>query len=148
MRVALASDHAGHRLKTQLAEVVARLGHQVLDLGTDSTESVDYPDFGFRLARAVAAGDAERGIAICGSGIGMSMVANRVPGVRAARCCCEWDARFARLHNDANVITLGERVTGTGLAEAIVETFLSTDFEGGRHARRVRKIDGAAPEGA
>jgi len=148
VRVALASDHAGFHLKARLAETVARLGHEVLDLGTDSTASVDYPDFGLRLARAVAAGEAERGIAICGSGLGMSMVANRVPGVRAARCCCEWDARFARLHNDANVVTLGERVTGAGLAEAIVETFLATDFEGGRHARRVRKIDDAPAGGA
>ena len=141
MRVALASDHAGYRLKTQLVDLVRRLGHEALDLGTDGTGSVDYPDFGRRLALAVAGGEAERGIAVCGSGIGMSIVANRVPGVRAARCCSEWDARFGRLHNDANVITLGERVTGPGLAEAIVEVFLATAFEGGRHARRVRGID-------
>jgi ribose 5-phosphate isomerase B len=141
MRFAAASDHAGFPLKNHLAAWLRARGHEVLDLGTHSAESADYPDFGHQLARRLAAGEFERGLLVCGTGIGISIAANRHPGVRAARCLSEYDARMARAHNDANVLALGERVTGAGLAEAILETFLATAFEGGRHARRVQKIE-------
>ena len=141
MRHAAASDHAGFPLKNHLAAWLRARGHEVLDLGTHSAESADYPDFGHELARRLAAGEFERGLLVCGTGIGISIAANRHPGVRAARCLSEYDARMARAHNDANVLALGERVTGAGLAEAILETFLATTFEGGRHARRVQKIE-------
>lgn len=141
MRVVFGSDHAGYRLKVHLAAFVRELGHEVEDVGATSTESTDYPDWGRLVAHRVAARHADFGVAICGSGIGMSMVANRVPGVRAARCTSEYDARYARKHNDANVLALGERVTGEGLAEDITRVFLETAFEGGRHQRRVDKIE-------
>ncbi|MCU0223551.1 MAG: ribose 5-phosphate isomerase B [Acidobacteria bacterium] len=141
MRLAAASDHAGFPLKNHLAAWLRARGHEVLDLGTHSAESADYPDFAHELARRIAAGEVERGLLVCGTGIGISIAANRHPGVRAARCLSEYDARMARAHNDANVLALGERVTGAGLAEAILETFLATPFEGGRHARRVQKIE-------
>ncbi len=141
MRLAAASDHAGFPLKNHLAAWLRARGHEVLDLGTHSAESADYPDFAHELARRLAAGEFERGLLVCGTGIGISIAANRHPGVRAARCLSEYDARMARAHNDANVLALGERVTGAGLAEAILETFLATAFEGGRHARRVQKIE-------
>jgi ribose 5-phosphate isomerase B len=141
MRLAAASDHAGFPLKNHLAAWLRARGHEVLDLGTHSAESADYPDFAHELARRLAAGEFERGLLVCGTGIGISIAANRHPGVRAARCLSEYDARMARAHNDANVLALGERVTGVGLAEAILETFLATAFEGGRHARRVQKIE-------
>jgi ribose 5-phosphate isomerase B len=141
MRLAAASDHAGFPLKNHLAAWLRARGHEVLDLGTHSAESADYPDFAHELARRLAAGEFERGLLVCGTGIGISIAANRHPGVRAARCLSEYDARMARAHNDANVLALGERVTGAGLAEAILETFLATAFEGGRHARRVDRIE-------
>jgi ribose 5-phosphate isomerase B len=141
MRIAAAADHAGFPLKSHLVAWLAARGHEVVDLGTHSAESVDYPDFGHALARRIVSGEFERGLVICGTGIGVSIAANRHPGVRAARCLSEYDARMARAHNDANVLALGERVTGAGLAEAILETFLATPFEGGRHARRVQKIE-------
>ena len=141
MRLAAASDHAGFPLKNHLVAWLRAHGHEVVDLGTHSTESADYPDFAHELARRVVAGEFERGLLVCGSGIGISIAANRHAGVRAARCLSEYDARMARAHNDANVLALGERVTGVGLAEAILETFLATAFEGGRHARRVQKIE-------
>jgi len=141
MRLAAASDHAGFPLKNHLVAWLRAHGHEVVDLGTHSAESTDYPDFAHELARRVVAGEFERGLLVCGSGIGMSIAANRHAGVRAARCLSEYDARMARAHNDANVLALGERVTGVGLAEAILETFLATAFEGGRHARRVQKIE-------
>lgn len=141
MRVALGADHAGYALKQHLAGRLEELGHETLDLGTDSSESTDYPAYGRAVAEAVVDGRAEMGVAVCGSGIGISISANRVPGARAARCTCEWDARLSRQHNDANILTLGARVTGEGLAEGILEVFLSTDFEGGRHERRVKQID-------
>lgn len=140
MRIAIGSDHAGFALKQHLAEQLRTAGHEVLDLGTGSTVSVDYPDYGRAVGTAVADGRATLGVAICGSGIGISIAANRVRGARCARCTSEWDARFARLHNDANVLALGARCTGVGMAEAIVETFLNTAFEGGRHAQRVEKL--------
>ena len=143
MKLAIGSDHAAFELKNHLAARLREAGHEVVDLGTRSPESCDYPDYARPVAEAVARGEAERGIVVCGTGIGVSIVANKVPGIRAARCLCEYDARYARLHNDANVLALGARVTGTGLAEAIVDVFLSTEFEGGRHARRVAKIEPA-----
>lgn len=140
MRIAIGSDHAGFALKQHLTEALRTAGHEVLDLGTGSTVSVDYPDYGRAVGAAVADGKATLGVAICGSGIGISIAANRVRGARCARCTSEWDARFARLHNDANVLALGARCTGVGMAEAIVETFLNTAFEGGRHTQRVEKL--------
>jgi len=141
MRLAAASDHAGFPLKNHLVAWLSARGHEVIDLGTHSAESTDYPDFAHEVARRIASGEIERGLLVCGTGIGMSIAANRHAGVRAARCLTEYDARMARAHNDANVLALGERVTGAGLAEAVLETFLATAFEGGRHARRVQKIE-------
>lgn len=142
MRVAIGADHAGFALKQHLLQWLESAGHQPSDLGTDGEESVDYPDFGRKVARAVVTGAADAGVVICGTGIGISIAANKVAGVRAARCLSEYDARYARAHNDANVLALGARVTGVGLAEAIVSTFLETGFEGGRHARRVDRMEG------
>ena len=141
MRIAVGADHAGYQLKDHLAARIAEAGHSLIDLGTSGPESVDYPQYGRAVAEAVAAGEADAGLVVCGSGIGISIAANRVSGVRAARCTSEWDARYARLHNDANVLALGARVTGEGLAEDILDVFLTTEFEGGRHARRVTKLD-------
>jgi ribose 5-phosphate isomerase B len=140
MRIAVASDHAGFALKDELAAWLRDLGHVVIDLGTSSTESVDYPEYGARLARAVVSGDAERGVAVCGSGIGISIAANRDPGCRCARVDDPLSARLAREHNDANVIALGGRLIGSDMAKACVTEFLSTDFAGGRHQRRVDQL--------
>jgi ribose 5-phosphate isomerase B len=141
MRVAIGADHAGFALKQHLIGCLAEAGHETSDLGTFDQESVDYPDFGRKVARAIASGAAERGVVICGTGIGISIAANKVAGVRAARCTSEYDARYARAHNDANVLAIGARVTGFGLAEAILATFFETEFEGGRHARRVGRME-------
>jgi ribose 5-phosphate isomerase B len=124
-----------------LAARLEEMGHETLDLGTHSTESTDYPAYGRAVAEAVVTGRAELGVAVCGSGIGISISANRVAGARAARCTCEWDARLSRQHNNANILALGARVTGEGLAESILEGFLASEFEGGRHDRRVKQID-------
>ena len=137
MKIALSADHAGYELKDMLAQWLRDGGHDVLDLGTNGPESVDYPDFGARLGRAVADGDAERGIAICGSGIGIAIAANRNPGCRCAQVNEPLSAALARTHNDANAIALGARLIGADMAKACVTAFLSTDFEGGRHQRRV-----------
>jgi ribose 5-phosphate isomerase B len=137
MRIALAADHAGYLLKDELAAWLREQGHDVADLGTNGPESVDYPDFGARLARSVAAGDAERGIAICGSGIGISIAVNREPRCRCARVDDPLSAALAREHNDANVLALGGRLIGSDMAKACVAAFLGTDFAGGRHQRRV-----------
>ena len=141
MKVAMAADHAGWQLKNRLKERVAELGHEVLDLGTNGPDSVDYPDFGAACGRAVADGRAELGILVCGSGLGIAMAAGKVPGIRAATCHDHFTAEMCRRHNDANVMALGERVVGDGVALDMVETFLATAFEGGRHERRVGKID-------
>ena len=138
--VAIASDHAGYELKTLLAADLAELGYSVVDLGTHSTASVDYPDFGHAMARALADGEARRGVLICGSGIGISIAANRHAGVRAALCHDTVSARLSRQHNDANVLALGARLIGIEVAKDCLRTFLSTDFEGGRHQRRVEKL--------
>ncbi len=137
MRIALSADHAGYELKDQLAAWLAETGHEVIDLGTNSADSVDYPDFGARLGRAVASGEADRGIAVCGSGIGIAIAANRNPGCRCAQVNEPLSASLARTHNDANAIALGSRLIGLDMAKACVTAFLATDFEGGRHQRRV-----------
>ena len=138
--IALASDHAGYALKTELKEELERQGHEVLDLGTHGPESVDYPDFGHAMGQALEEGRAQRGVLVCGSGIGISIAANRHPGVRAALCHDETSARLARAHNDANVLALGARLIGPEVAKDCLGVFLATDFEGGRHAKRVAKL--------
>jgi ribose 5-phosphate isomerase B len=141
LRVVLASDHAGLALKEGLKAVLARLQVTVEDLGTHSEASVDYPDFAHAVAAAVGAGRYDAGILVCGTGLGMSIAANRHSLIRAALCADPYSARMARRHNDANVLCLGARVTGVGLAEEIVEAFVTTGFEGGRHASRVAKLN-------
>jgi len=140
MRIALASDHAGFALKDELAAWLRDTGHVVLDLGTNGPESVDYPEFGARLAAAVASGEAERGIAVCGSGIGISIAVNRNPHCRCARVDDPLSARLSREHNDANVLAFGGRLIGSDMAKACVTEFLGTDFAGGRHQRRVDQL--------
>lgn len=147
MHLALASDHAAVALKAELAGWLRGLGHEVDDLGTDGTESVDYPDYGYHLAGQVASGRAEFGIALCGSGIGISIAVNRNPGCRCARVDDPLSARLAREHNDANVIAMGARLVGIDMAKACIETFLATEFLGGRHARRVDKLTNSPFEG-
>lgn len=137
MRIALAADHAGVDLKDALAEWLKELGHEVDDLGTHGHESVDYPSFGARLAHAIKAGEADRGIAICGSGIGISIAVNREPACRCARVDDPLSAQLARQHNDANVLAMGGRLIGADMAKACVLAFLETSFEGGRHQRRI-----------
>jgi ribose 5-phosphate isomerase B len=141
MRIAIASDHAGFKYKTLIAGHLAREGHEVVDLGTSSTDPVDYPDYIKLAAEAVAAGRCERGIVLGGSGNGEAMAANRYPGVRCALCWNEESARLGRSHNDANMISLGERMMTEATALAIVDIWLSTPFEGGRHLARIKKLD-------
>ena len=138
--VALGADHAGVALKAMLRAALEETGHPVLDLGTDGAESVDYPDFGTAVAQAVVAGRARFGVLVCGTGIGISIAANRVPGIRCANIHDSTGARLTRAHNDANVIAFGARLTGPEVALDALRTFLSTPFEGGRHERRVRKL--------
>ena len=138
--VAVACDHGGFALKPAVIEVLREAGLDVLDLGTDSAESVDYPDFGQALAEAVMSGRAARGVVICGTGIGISIAANRYPEVRAAVCHDETTARLAREHNDANVLALGARITGPEVAKDCLRAFLRTPFGGERHERRVDKL--------
>jgi ribose 5-phosphate isomerase B len=140
MRIALAADHAGFALKDELAAWLREQGHGVTDLGTNSADSVDYPEFGTKLARHVAEGKAERGIAVCGSGIGISIAINREPACRCARVDDPLSAALAREHNDANVLALGGRLIGSDMAKACVAAFLGTDFAGGRHQRRVDQL--------
>ena len=136
----IGSDHAGLELKRELAGVATELGYEVRDVGTHTSDSTDYPDYGHQVASAVAAGEG-LGLLVCGTGIGMSMTANRHAGVRAALCGDAYSASMARRHNDANVLCVGARVVGPGLAGEILRAFLSASFEGGRHERRVNKID-------
>ena len=143
MKIAIGADHAGFALKERLRERLAAAGHELTDFGTHSEESTDYPDYAQRVAAAVAAGEAGRGLLVCGSGIGMAMAANRVRGVRAAAINDLFSARLAREHNDANVLALGSRIVAPALAEAILDLFLETAFAGGRHERRVKKMDEA-----
>ena len=140
MRIALAADHAGYLLKDELVAWLREQGHEVIDLGTNGPESVDYPEYGRKLARAVASGDAERGIAVCGSGIGISIAVNREPKCRCARVDDPLSASLAREHNDANVLAMGGRLIGSDMAKACVMAFLGTDFAGGRHQRRVDQL--------
>jgi len=141
MKVAVGSDHAGFALKELLAAHLLDGGHEVIDVGTDSTESVDYPEYGAAVGRSVTSGEAERGLAVCGSGIGICMAANKIPGVRAATVHDVTSATFTRLHNDANVMCVGERFIGPQVALDALDAFLATEFEGGRHARRTGAID-------
>ncbi len=140
MKIALACDHGGLNLKNAVIEYLKENGYDFVDYGTNSTDSCDYPDFALPAAEAVAEKKCDRGIIICSTGIGVSIVANKVPGVRCAHCHDSYCAEFTRRHNDANVLAMGEKVVGTGYALKIVETFLNTQFEGGRHQRRVDKI--------
>lgn len=141
MKIAVACDHGGLNLKKAVITYVQSLGHTVEDFGTYTTDSCDYPDFAAPAAEAVASGVCERGILVCSSGIGVSIVANKVPGVRCAHCHDTYCAKFTRLHNDANMIAFGEKVVGEGLMQEMVSIFLTTEFEGGeRHERRVAKI--------
>ncbi len=137
MRIALAADHAGYLLKDELVRWLGEQGHEVTDLGTNSSESVDYPEFGARAARAIASGQAERAIVVCGSGIGISIAVNREPSCRCARVDDPLSAGLSREHNDANVLALGARLIGSDMARACVAAFLDTHFAGGRHQRRV-----------
>lgn len=140
MRIALAADHAGYLLKDDLAQWLKSQGHEVTDLGTNGPESVDYPQFGARLAHVLASGQADRGIAVCGSGIGISIAVNRNLKCRCARVDDPLSAQLAREHNDANVLALGARLIGNDMAKACVTAFLETSFAGGRHERRVEQL--------
>ncbi|HHX09966.1 MAG TPA: ribose 5-phosphate isomerase B [Firmicutes bacterium] len=140
MKVAIGSDHAGYRQKGEVAALIKDLGHEVTDFGTHSEESVDYPDFALRVAQAVSQGEADLGVLVCGTGLGMAIAANKVKGIRAVTCGDTFSARASREHNDANVLCIGARVTGGGLALDIVKTWLESEFQGGRHVRRVNKI--------
>lgn len=140
MIIALGADHAGYSLKTHIGGVITSWGHEVRDVGTHSRDSVDYPDYAVAVARAVRKGEAERGILVCGSGIGVSITANKFEGIRAANCLTVEMAVLCRQHNNANILTLGERLVDPQTAEAIVQAFLATEFEGGRHERRVEKM--------
>ena len=146
MRIALAADHAGYLLKDELAAWLREAGHEVTDLGTNGPESVDYPEYGARLANAIANGQAERGIVVCGSGIGISIAVNRNPACRCARVSDPLSAQLAREHNDANVLALGARLIGSDMARACAAVFLDTDFAGGRHQRRIDQLSNLLQE--
>ena len=141
MKIALGADHAGYSLKEHLRDYLAAHGHEVEDFGTHSEDSTDYPDQAAAVARAVAAGAAERGVLVCGTGVGMAMAANKIHGIRAANCFDPYITTLSRSHNDANVLAVAARITAPPLAEEIVRVFLETPFAGGRHARRTGKID-------
>ncbi len=145
MKIALGCDHGGYALKCDIIKLLEKLGHEVVDFGCHSTESCDYPDFGEAAARAVASGQCDRGIVICTTGIGISIAANKVKGIRCAHCADSLEAEMTRRHNDANMMAIGAGFTGKNLAERMGEVFLSTDFEGGRHARRVDKLNAIQP---
>ena len=140
MKVALGSDHGGYELKKTIREHLLEKGHEIIDFGTESSKSVDYPEYGFKVGQAVIAKEAELGIVICGTGIGISISANKVKGIRAALCTDSYMAKMAKEHNNANILALGARVIGTGLALDIVDAFLATSFGGWRHTRRLEMI--------
>jgi len=140
MRIAIGSDHAGFPLKEELKRRLRNEGHEIVDYGCHSTDPVDYPDLAVPVAEAVRKGEVERGLLMCGTGIGMTMAANKIPGIRAALCSEPYAARLSREHNDANVLTLGGRLVGGELAMEVARVFLGTPFAGGRHSRRVEKI--------
>jgi ribose 5-phosphate isomerase B len=141
MKIAIGADHAGFALKDQVRDALRLAGHEVIDAGTDSTESTDYPDYAGAVAHDVVSGTAERGILVCSTGVGMSIAANKVDGIRAAIAFNSDEVRLTRAHNDANIITIGARYTALGAANEMVRVFLETPFEGGRHARRIGKIE-------
>lgn len=140
MKIAIASDHGGFDLKEQVKNWLQEMGHEAEDFGCHSKDSCDYPDFGAAAARAVASGQCERGIVVCTTGIGISIAANKVKGIRCALCSDSWSAEMTRRHNNANMLAMGAGVVGPLLARRMVETFLTTEFEGGRHQRRIDKI--------
>ena len=140
MKIAIASDHRGYVIKGKILALIAELGHEASDMGTDSSDSVDYPDYGAKVAQAVSQGTVDRGILICGTGMGMCITANKFPGVRACTCHDDLTAEMSRRHNDANVLCLSADLLGDELIDRMIRIWLSTEFEGGRHARRVDKI--------
>lgn len=141
MKIAVGSDHAGFELKEHVKEYLKEKDFEIIDCGTDGLESVDYPDYGKKVGETVARGDAEYGVVVCGSGIGISIAANKVKGIRCALVSEPLSAKLSRQHNNANVLAMGGRLTGTQMAEEILDVFFSTEFEGGRHERRVSKLD-------
>ena len=141
MKLAIGNDHVGYELKLIIKKHLEDLGHQVIDFGSDSSQSCDYPVYGKKVAQAVASGECELGVLVCGTGIGISLAANKVRGIRAAVCSEPYSAQMARRHNNANIIAFGARVIGRDMAEMIVDSFLQAQFEGGRHARRVALLD-------
>ena len=141
MKIVVGSDHAAYELKEAIKAKLISEGHEVIDVGCDSTESVDYPKYGHAVGRAVASGEAERGIAVCGSGIGISIACNKVPGIRAALCTSVEMAEMCRRHNNANVVCMGARMISRELAFDIVDTWMTTDFEAGKHLRRINEIE-------
>jgi ribose 5-phosphate isomerase B len=143
MKIAVGSDHAGLEMKNEVKAILQSFGHKVVDFGTDSKDSVDYPDYGLKVARAVASGEADRGVAVCWTGNGMTIVANKVKGIRATLCLNKDMAYYARFHNDSNVLTLSQKYIAEKDLESIVKTWLETPFEGGRHEARLRKISEA-----
>ena len=142
MKIAIGNDHAAWEMKAELVDLMKKLDIEVIDMGTSGPESVDYPDFGSKVCDAVVSGKADRGILLCGTGIGMSIVANKYKGIRAALCGDCFSARMSRLHNDSNVLVMGARVIGASLADEITKVWLKTEFEGGRHMIRLDKIKG------
>ena len=141
MKIVVGSDHAAYELKEAIKEKLTAEGHDVIDVGCDSTESVDYPKYGHAVGRTVASGEAERGIAVCGSGIGISIACNKVPGIRAALCTSVEMAEMCRRHNNANVVCMGARMISQELAFDIIDKWMTTDFEGGKHLRRINEIE-------
>ena len=141
MKLVVGSDHAAFELKEAIKAKLINEGHEVIDVGCDSTESVDYPKYGHAVGRAVASGEAERGIAVCGSGIGISIACNKVPGIRAALCTSVEMAEMCRRHNNANVVCMGARMISRELAFDIIDTWMTTDFEAGKHLRRINEIE-------
>ena len=137
----IATDHAGYAVKDYIKELLVAKGHEAIDLGPDSADRVDYPDFGRKCAQAVRDDQGSFGIIVCGTGIGISISANKVPGIRAALCHDAYTAQMARAHNDAQILAFGERVVGKGVIESMIDAFIATEFEGGRHAGRVEKIN-------
>ncbi|UCD16315.1 MAG: ribose 5-phosphate isomerase B [Candidatus Zixiibacteriota bacterium] len=143
MKVAIGADHAGYNLKEKVKEILRSLGHEIIDFGTNGPESVDYPDFGIKVAHSVANGESERGIAVCWTGNGMTIAANKIAGIRATLCLNKDMAQLARAHNNGNVLTLASKYISENEVEEIVRTWLETDFDGGRHERRIKKIEEA-----
>lgn len=141
MKFAIGSDHAGFALKAEISAILKQQGHEIIDFGANSSQSVDYPDYGEKVSIAVSEGQAERGILICGTGIGMSIVANKFKNIRASLCNELFTAKMSRLHNDANILVLGGRIVGIDLAKEIVITWINTPFEGNRHCNRLEKIN-------